>query len=402
MSLSFIPYGAYWSTPFAKWQGSLSHLHSLQLAAHVAKQALAAREIPLSALDYGVLGTTVPQIHGFYGLPWVSALMGADHVTGPTISQACATSARTLQVASAEIQSGSARCALVINGDRCSNGPHVFYPSPNSPGGTGQSENWVMDNFGCDPNGHHSMLDTAENVATRFHIGTAEQHEVVLMRYQQYQQALADDRAFQKRYMPASFAIPDAQFRKSVGELAGDEGIFATNAAGLARLRPLKSQGTVTFGGQTHPADGAAGMLVTTEAQARELSRNSRISIALLAFGQARTERGYMPQAPVPASRRALEAAGLRITDIDAVKSHNPFAVNDIVFSRETGFPLQKMNQYGCSLIWGHPQGPTGLRAVIELIEELVVRGGGTGLFQGCAAGDSAMAVIIRVTEASG
>ena len=55
------------------------------------------------------------------------------------------------------------------------------------------------------------------------------------------------------------------------------------------------------------------------------------------------------------------------------------------------------MNNFGCSLVWGHPQGPTGLRALIELIEELAIRGGGTGLFQGCAAGDTAMAAVVRV-----
>jgi acetyl-CoA acetyltransferase len=79
------------------------------------------------------------------------------------------------------------------------------------------------------------------------------------------------------------------------------------------------------------------------------------------------------------------------------VKSHNPFALNDIVFSRETGFPLERMNNYGCSLVWGHPQGPTGLRAIIELIEELALRGGGIGLFHGCAAGDTAMAVVLEI-----
>ncbi|MEL0113055.1 MAG: hypothetical protein VW835_15095, partial [Rickettsiales bacterium] len=77
----------------------------------------------------------------------------------------------------------------------------------------------------------------------------------------------------------------------------------------------------------------------------------------------------------------------------------NPFAVNDIVFCRETGYDVEKMNNYGCSLIWGHPQGPTGLRAVCELIEELVIKGGGYGLFTGCAAGDSAMAVVVEVTD---
>ena len=81
------------------------------------------------------------------------------------------------------------------------------------------------------------------------------------------------------------------------------------------------------------------------------------------------------------------------------MKTHNPFAVNDIVFARDTGFPLEKMNNYGSSLIFGHPQGPTGMRCVIELIEELALRGFGFGLFTGCAAGDSGMAVVVKVTD---
>ena len=68
-----------------------------------------------------------------------------------------------------------------------------------------------------------------------------------------------------------------------------------------------------------------------------------------------------------------------------------------IAFARAFDVDWKKMNNFGSSLVWGHPQGPTGLRALIEMIEELVIRGGGTGLFQGCAAGDSAMAVILRV-----
>jgi len=80
------------------------------------------------------------------------------------------------------------------------------------------------------------------------------------------------------------------------------------------------------------------------------------------------------------------------------IKSHNPFAVNDIAFARAFGLDWKDMNNYGCSLIWGHPQGPTGLRAIIEMIEELVLQGGGYGLFQGCAAGDSALATIIKVS----
>jgi acetyl-CoA acetyltransferase len=84
---------------------------------------------------------------------------------------------------------------------------------------------------------------------------------------------------------------------------------------------------------------------------------------------------------------------------MDAIKIHNPFAVNDVVFARETGADIGKLNNFGCSLVWGHPQAPMGTRSIIELIEELALRGGGLGLYTGCAAGDSSMAVVIDVTD---
>ena len=86
-----IPYGAYWSTPFARWQGSLAHLHSVQFAAHVAKAELARRGIAPERIDHGVLGLSVPQPHAFYGMPWLAGMAGAGRVAGPTVMQACAT-----------------------------------------------------------------------------------------------------------------------------------------------------------------------------------------------------------------------------------------------------------------------------------------------------------------------
>ncbi|MDP1612196.1 MAG: thiolase family protein [Sulfuritalea sp.] len=397
MAHAFIPYGMYWSTPFAKWQGSIGHLNSLRLVANTGKQALAAKNFPTERIDLGILGHTNPQLGSFYGLPYVTGLMGLENVAGPTVQQACATSARVMQMAAAEVADGSAQCALLITTDRLSNGPVVYYPDPTAPGGTGHTERWVLDNFAHDPYAKNAMIDTAENVVARFGVSIAEQNEVALARYVQYQAALADDRAFQRRYM-VDVPITDAGFRKQTGLLSADEGIFPTTAEGLAKLKPVKPDGTVTFGSQTHPADGNAGMIVTTREFAREVSADPKIQVELLGFGQARVEKGHMPMAVAPASLEALKNAGLTMKDVDVVKTHNPFAVNDIAFARATGFPLEKMNNYGCSLVWGHPQGPTGLRSVIEVIEELVLRGGGVGLFGGCAAGDSGMAVVLRVS----
>ena len=399
MRETHIPYGAYWSTPFARWQGSFSHLHPLEFAAHVAKGELKRRNIDPKSFDFAILGTTVPSVSSFFGLPWVTGMIGAAGVGGPTVNQACATSARCLQMASQEVGDEGSDCVLVMTADKCSNGPHLYYPNPGGPGGTGVHEDWVLDNFNRDPYARCAMITTAENVAKKFGVKTAEQHEVKLRRYEQYQDACAGDHAFHRRYMALPFEVPDPKFRKTVKTLAGDEGIHPTTAEGLAGLKPVQPEGTVTFGAQTHPADGNAAVVVTTREKARALSANPKIEIRLLGYGLARAELAHMPYAPIPAARRALERAGLSIKDIDAVKTHNPFAVNDIVFARETGFDLMKMNNYGCSLVWGHPQGPTGLRTIIEMIEELAMRGGGRGLFTGCAAGDSAMAAVLEVRD---
>jgi acetyl-CoA acetyltransferase len=394
-----IPYGAYWSTPFARWQGALAHLHSVRFAAHVTTQALARRGLAVEAFDYGVLGITVPQRASFYGLPWLAGMIGAPSLAGPTISQACATGARVLRAAASEIIEGAATTALVVTTDRTSNGPHLYYPAPDGPGGTGEHENWILDNFERDPWADLAMVDTADRVAARHGISTARQHEVVLERYAQYAEAVANDSAFLKRFMDLPFEVPDARLKRVRTTLAGDEGIHPTSADKLAKLSPVRQDGSVTFGGQTHPADGSAGVVVTTPHRARELSSNPSIAIRILAFGQSRVEKGYMPEAPVPAARQALERAGLDIADIDVIKTHNPFVVNDIVLADAFGIPTHRMNRFGCSLVWGHPQAPTGLRAIIELIEELAMRGGGQGLFTGCAAGDTGMAVVIRVGD---
>ncbi len=392
----YIPYGGYWSTPFSRWQGSFANLNAIPFAAEVTRRALDERKISPQAFDALFLGISVPQKHSFYGAPWLAGLIGAPGITGPMIGQACSTGARVVASASFEIETGADRCILGITADRCSNGPHLLYPNPLGPGGKGDAEDWVWDNFGFDPFAKNSMIQTAENVAKGAGITTAEQHEMMLLRYHQYQDALKDDAAFHKRYMVTPVEVKDASGRKVVATVKDDEGIFPTTAEGLAKLKPVQEGGTVTFGGQTFPADGNCGMIVTTREKASQLARD-KIEIQVLAFGQGRAKKGYMAQAIVPAARQALDLAGLSIGDVKTIKTHNPFAVNDIYFCREMGVKKEAMNNYGSSLIWGHPQGPTSMRLMIELIEELVLLGGGYGLFVGCAAGDTAAAVVLKV-----
>jgi len=344
----------------------------------------------------------VPSPHSFYAAPWAAAMIGSPDITGPTIMQACATSARLIAQAGGEVDGDRGdRCILGLVADRTSNGPHIYYPDATGPGGRGTTEDWVWDNFQSDPYAEAAPTTTAENVAREQGISRQEQDEVTLVRYEQYVADRKNGGTFQRRYLVAPLEVRDRSGRRVVATVDDDEGVTPTSAQGLARLEPVQEGGTVTFGSQTHPADGSCGMVLTGRERARELSRDPGIEVQLLSYGQSRAKRAFMPLAPVPAARQALEHAGLRIYDITAIKTHNPFAVNDVYFSREFDIAFDAFNNHGSSLVYGHPQGPTGMRLVIELIEELVDRGGGYGLFTGCAAGDTGAAVVVKVDTAS-
>jgi len=392
---AYIPYGGYWSTPFARWQGSLAPYHSIELAGRVGERFLSERGIPPETFDAVALGITVQQRYSFYGAPWLAGLVGMPELTGPTLSQACATSVRVLASASFEIEVSQRQTILAVGCDRTSNGPHIYYPDPNGPGGKGRSEDPVLDNMGKDPYAGAAMVQTAENVAAEAGISREEQDEMALIRYNQYLDALADDRAFQRRFM---LDVDLVKRGKTIGSLSADEGIHETTAEGLAGLRPVLDGGTITYGTQTHPADGNAGVIVTGAGVASELSNDPAITIQILSFGEARAEKAFMPKAVVPAAHHALDRAGIGIEDCATVKTHNPFAVSDVYFCSQMGLAPDKVNNYGSTLVWGHPQAPMGMRAIIEMTEELVIRGGGYGLFTGCAGGDSAMALVMRVS----
>lgn len=387
-----IPAGAAWSSPFVRWQGTLADVSSLDLAAAVTSRALADRSIDREIVDEVVLGLTIPQRGSFFGAPTLAAQIGMSGRTGPMVAQACATGVAALQAAATSVAT-SGGVSLVITTDRTSNGPNLFYPSTTAPGGSPLVENLVQDNFARDPWAGTSMLAAAEIVAAEHAVSRAEIDDVAALRYAQYKCAIANDRAFQRHYL-VPVEVGEGRRTVSVHE---DEGIRPVDRAKISSVPAAGANGVHTAASQTHPADGAAGSIVTTVRRARELSGDAVVHVLSTAF--ARVAPSHMPEAPVPAALAALEDAGLTIDQVDAVTTHNPFVINDIVFSRHMDRDLSTMNAYGSSLIWGHPQAPTGTRAIAELITELTLRGGGIGLFTGCAAGDTAGALVVRVGD---
>ncbi|MCG6908851.1 MAG: thiolase family protein [Deltaproteobacteria bacterium] len=391
---AYIPYGGYYSTPFCRWQGSLANENSIVLAAETSKRWLAFKEWDPGMFDYLYLGITISQIHQFYAAPWAAALMGAGEIPGIALAQACTTGTTCIYQAAVGVETGLYDNVYVMTTDRTSNGPHTIWPNPKGPGGEVISENWLMDNFNSDPNVGLRMVETAENVAKEEGFTKEACDELSLRRYEQYAQSLDNDREFQKRYM---FGAEVKVSRKKSVLVEEDEGIMPTTAEGLAALKPLIPGGVLSFGAQTHPADGNASMVVTTEGKARELSCDPSVPVQVVSYGFSRERKGYMAAAPVPASRMALKNAGLGIGDINVIKTHNPFIVNDINFAKQFDIDASTMNNYGCSMIYGHPQGSTATRLIVEGIEETVEKGGGYLLWAGCAAGDCGAALVLKI-----
>ena len=396
---AFIPYKGYYSSPFSRWQGSLQNANSIVLGATTAKRWLETKGWDPQMYEYVVFGNTIGQHHQFYAGTWATALMGAKDTSAMIISQACTTSTTCIWTAALGVENGLYGLSAALMTDRCSNGPHTIWPNPMGPGGEVISENWLMDNFNSDPNVGLRMVETAENVAKEGGFTKEQADELALHRYNQYLMALENDREFQKRYM---FPVEVKLSKKKTLTVEEDEGIMPSTAEGLAKLKAVVPDGIISFGAQTHPADGNCMVTVTTKEKAEELSADKSIPMQIIAYGFSRAKAGYMAAAPVPAAKMALKNAGLDIKDIKVIKTHNPFIVNDLYMAQQLGIEAkgtdaQGFNNYGSSLVYGHPQGPTAGRNIIEGLEETAMKGGGYMMWAGCAAGDTGGAIIIKV-----
>lgn len=394
LSSAFIPYGGYYSTPFVRWQGSLANENAIHLGGDTSKRWIVQKGWNATDIDYVILGITIHQHRGFYGGPFSAALIGAERTPGVILSQACTTSATGIFQAAVGVETGLYSNVYCLMTDRCSNGPHTIWPNPNGPGAQVISENWLMDNFGHDPWAKNAMIETAENVAKESGITKEQCDDLSVRRYEQYLDALANDRAFQKRYM---YAVEVQLSKKKTIVVAEDEGITPVTADTLAKLKPVIPGGVHSFGSQTHPADGHCAVTVTTRDKARTLSTNPSIEIQVVSYGYSRAAKGYMAAAVVPAAQMALAKANITIDQVKEIKTHNPFAVNDVYFAKQFNIDVNKMNNFGCSLIYGHPQAPTAGRSIIEGIEAVVQGGGGYLLWAGCAAGDTGGALVLKI-----
>jgi acetyl-CoA acetyltransferase len=314
-----------------------------------------------------------------------------QRIPGFQMEQACATGLSAVVVAGAEVNSKSYDVAGVLTFDRTSDSPVGVFPERRAYRRTEVISD-VWDNFGFDPSTGSAMITTAGLTARKYKIDRAEVDELTALRYKQYFDA--KKAGFHNKYL-FSFDVLNAQ-GKLLGTIGEDVGVREISLKTLKEQRELDT--CITSGTQTHAADGMAALLVASPQKAKEISTKPEVNIEFIAKVDIRTGPGLMPEAPGMAVQKLLDRTGLTMNDMKVVKNHNPFAVNDAIFGKTLNYDWAKMNNTGCSLVWGHPQAPTLTRTIIEALEEAVDLGGGYVLVFGCAAGDVGTAGIFRVS----
>jgi acetyl-CoA acetyltransferase len=390
LSKARIPYGTWGSSYFPAWQTSpLAQVNIGQFAGESMARLLSLRGVQKTDLEYMVIGSTVPWHWKFWTTPLVSSCMG-HRLPGYHMEQACATGLQAALLAGAEVDGGSFDVVAVLTFDRTSDSPVGVFPERRAHERT-QAIADVWDNFGFDPATGNAMITAAGITARKYKASRRETDEVAYLRYQQYFEA--KNSGFLDRVL-IPFDVLNVQGRP-LGCVDDDYGVREITMDGLRAMRELDT--CVTGGTQTHASDGMSGLLVTTAERAKELSPRPEIDISFVAKAEVRTHPSLMPEAPCFAVQKVLERTGLTMADMAVVKNHNPFAVNDVIFSQLLDYDWREMNNTGCPLVWGHPQGPTLTRVLIEGLEEAVDLGGGHVLIFGCAAGDVGIASILKV-----
>jgi len=386
-----IPYGTWGSSYFPAWQTSaLAEVNIGQFAGESMARILGLRGVKKSELEYLVIGSTIPWHWKFWTAPLVTSCMG-HRIPGYHMEQACATGLQAVLLAGAEVDNGASDVVGVLTFDRTSDSPVGVFPERRAHERT-QAIADVWDNFGFDPATGNAMITAAGITARKYKTDRAEVDEVAYHRHQQYFEAKSS--GFLDRVLVPLEVLNVAG--RPLGRIDDDLGARDLTLDGLRAMRELDT--CVTGGTQTHASDGMATLLVASEERAKELSTRPEIDIRFVAKTEVRTQPSLMPEAPAFAVQKLLDRTGLTMAEMAVVKNHNPFAVNDVIFAELLDYDWREMNNTGCPLVWGHPQGPTLTRVLIEALEEAVELGGGYVLVFGCAAGDVGIASIFKVS----
>ncbi|MHC8441810.1 MAG: acetyl-CoA C-acetyltransferase [Candidatus Eutrophobiaceae bacterium] len=315
-----------------------------------------------------------------------------EGVPSMTINKVCGSGLKAVSLAAQAIACGDADIIVAGGQENMSLSPHVLQNSRKGTkmGDWKMQDTMIVDGLWDAFNDIH-MGVTAENIAKQYSISRAEQDAFAAASQNKAEAAQKEGR-FKDEIIPVS--MPQRK---------GDPVIFATDefpragvtAEALAKLRPaFDKSGTVTAGNASGINDGAAAVLVMSEAKAKELGIEPLATIA--AWASTGVDPKIMGTGPIPASKSCLAKAGWSVGDLDLIEANEAFAAQAIAVNKEMAWDAEKVNVNGGSIALGHPIGASGCRVLVTLLHALKHRGGGKGLATLCIGGGQGIALAVE------
>ena len=305
-----------------------------------------------------------------------------------TISKACAGSIKAVTLAAQVIKSGDAD--IIIAGGMESMSNATFMLKKARWGyrlGHGQLQDQLIL---FDPLSGNTMGETAENVAEKYKVPREDQDELGLRSQQLAEKAIKEGK-FKEQIVPVE--IPS---RKGTKIFDTDEHPrFGTTLESLQKLKPpFRKGGSVTAGNASGMNDGAAALMLMTREKAEQLGLEPMASI--VSYASVGVDPAYMGIGPIPATKLALEKAGLTIDDIDLIELNEAFASQALACIRELGMDIEKINVNGGAIALGHPVSASGGVLVTKLLYEMKARDLKYGLATLCIGGGQGLALVVK------
>ena len=381
-------------TPIGRYGGTLAGVRPDDLAAHVIAAAVERTGIDPAQVDDVIFGDgNVARMGALLsGLP--------VEVPGATVNRLCASGLEAVNQASRAIRAGDADLMLAGGVESMTRAPIVqLKPERGFPRGAPESADTTIGWRFINPRmaERHStegMGETAENVAERYEVTRADQDGYAVESHRRAATA-QDSGTLAREIVPVE--APASNGRRGETVLVEvDEGVRRdTSLERLAKLKPIfREGGSVTAGNASQINDGAACLVVGSERAAERLGKAPMARV--VSTGAAGVDPGYMGVGPIPASRKALDRAGLTIDDMDLVELNEAFAAQVLPCMRELGIPHEKLNVNGGAIAIGHPLGCSGARLIGTLAWELRERGLRYGLATLCIGVGQGLATVIE------
>jgi acetyl-CoA acyltransferase 2 len=386
-------------TGFGAFGGALKDHSATDLGAVAARAALDRSGVEPAAVDHVVFGNVLQTSADAPYLARHVGLRAGLPIETPalTVNRLCGSGFEAIIQAGQQIRLAESRVVLAGGTESMSQAPHVVrgarWGLRLGPPPPLEDPLWeALRDTHCDL----SMAETAERLAERYRI-TREAVDCYAARSQASAGAAWASGAMADEVVPVT--VKDRKTRKDAAWAADEHMRPDTTPEALARLAPyFRKDGVVTAGNASGICDGAAALVVADEAFARE--RGLRPIGRLVGWGVAGVEPEIMGIGPVPASRRALERAGLGLDDMDLVEINEAFAAQYLAVERELGLDRERTNLDGGAVALGHPLGASGARITLHLLHALRRRGGRYGLGAACIGGGQGAAVVVEAFPA--